>query len=324
MFKRVFQLTQQQPIDECLALLGDCLVADLSRGDVEPIVTICRTTVTDLSARPRPALSRMGAPPSHEPAPLGRAAPALWALRGPAAGLCCYNAQLRSHPVEPAHASAPHQLTAARARASQTANEQTGGLVAAVLGMLGLEEKDVADGDTLESLGMDSMQVAEIRARLQRALGRPIPLEEVCAGACPRAPPAVPPVAAAPHGLSPERAQVFVVCLTVCSADSGGWFKWSLRSAEMHIDWRAVAGAPRIGLEHRPLSLCVTRAQVGALTVARMREVEAEAGLTPAPAADGAAGGGAEAEPAGADPEFAPAAQAPAAPEVQPRARDCV
>ena len=30
-------------------------------------------------------------------------------------------------------------------------------------------------------------------------------------------------------------------------------------------------------------------AQVGALTVARMREVEAEAGLTPAPKADGAA-----------------------------------
>ena len=93
----------------------------------------------------------------------------------------------------------------------------------------------------------------------------------------------------------------------------------------MHIDWRAVAGAPRSGLEHRPLSLCdVTRAQVGALTVARMREVEAEAGLTPAPAADGAAGGGAEAEPAGADPEFAPAAQAPAAAEVQPRAHNCV
>ena len=50
--------------------------------------------------------------------------------------------------------------------------------MAAVLGMLGLEEKDVAEGDTLESLGMDSMQVAEIRARLQRALGRPMPLEE--------------------------------------------------------------------------------------------------------------------------------------------------
>ena len=52
------------------------------------------------------------------------------------------------------------------------------GLVAAVLGMLGLEEKDVGEGETLESLGMDSMQVAEIRARLQRALGRPMPLEE--------------------------------------------------------------------------------------------------------------------------------------------------
>ncbi len=60
----------------------------------------------------------------------------------------------------------------------QAAVEQAGGLVEAVLGMLGLEEKDVTDGDTLESLGMDSMQVAEIRSRLQRALGRPIPLEE--------------------------------------------------------------------------------------------------------------------------------------------------
>ena len=60
----------------------------------------------------------------------------------------------------------------------KAAGEDAGGLVAAVLGMLGLEEKDVGETETLESLGMDSMQVAEIRARLQRALGRPIPLEE--------------------------------------------------------------------------------------------------------------------------------------------------
>jgi hypothetical protein len=87
--------------------------------------------------------------------------------------------------------------------------------------------------------------------------------------------------------------------------------------------WRAAAGAPRTSPEHGPLSPReVARAQVGALTVARMREVEAEAGLTPAPAGDGAAAGDAEAKPAGADPEFAPAAQAPAAPEVQPRARN--
>ena len=51
MFKRVFQLTQQQPIDECLTLLGDCLVADFDSRSVQPIISICRTTVTDLSAR---------------------------------------------------------------------------------------------------------------------------------------------------------------------------------------------------------------------------------------------------------------------------------
>ena len=51
----------------------------------------------------------------------------------------------------------------------------------AVLGLLGLEDKDVSNSDTLEGLGVDSMQLAEIRARLQRALCRPVPIEEVCA-----------------------------------------------------------------------------------------------------------------------------------------------
>ena len=68
----------------------------------------------------------------------------------------------------------------------QAAAGEAGGLVEAVLAMLGLEEKNVSETDTLESLGMDSMQVAEIRARLQRALGRPIPLEE--ARLAPRSP----------------------------------------------------------------------------------------------------------------------------------------
>ena len=54
-----------------------------------------------------------------------------------------------------------------------------GGLVAAMLSMLGLEEKDVKNSDKLASFGVDSMQLAEIRSRLQRAMGRPIPLEEV-------------------------------------------------------------------------------------------------------------------------------------------------
>ena len=54
----------------------------------------------------------------------------------------------------------------------------------AVLGLLGLEDKDVSNSDTLLGLGVDSMQLAEIRARLQRALCRPVPMEEVraCSG----------------------------------------------------------------------------------------------------------------------------------------------
>ena len=59
-----------------------------------------------------------------------------------------------------------------------------GGLLAAMLGMLGLEEKDVKDSDTLAGFGVDSMQTAEIRSRLQRALGRPIPLEEASCLSC--------------------------------------------------------------------------------------------------------------------------------------------
>ena len=66
---------------------------------------------------------------------------------------------------------------------SQATGDQ-GKLVDAVLALLGLEANAVADTDTMESLGMDSMQVAEVRARLQRALGRTVPLEEVapCCG----------------------------------------------------------------------------------------------------------------------------------------------
>ena len=63
----------------------------------------------------------------------------------------------------------------------QAAGDQ-GSLVDAVLALLGLEASAVADTDTMESLGMDSMQVAEVRARLQRALGRTVPLEEVLLG----------------------------------------------------------------------------------------------------------------------------------------------
>lgn len=52
--KRVFQLTFEQPVDECLALLGDCLVADLERRAVEPVITICRRNIDNLTVRPTP------------------------------------------------------------------------------------------------------------------------------------------------------------------------------------------------------------------------------------------------------------------------------
>ena len=59
-------------------------------------------------------------------------------------------------------------------------NDDAGGnLLAAVLAILGMDEKNIKEDQSLEGMGMDSMQVLEIRTRLQRATGHPIPLEEV-------------------------------------------------------------------------------------------------------------------------------------------------
>lgn len=62
MGKRVFQLILEQPVDECLSLLGDCLVADLEARAVEPIVTICRSAIHNLTVRPDAKLSPAVAP----------------------------------------------------------------------------------------------------------------------------------------------------------------------------------------------------------------------------------------------------------------------
>ena len=61
----------------------------------------------------------------------------------------------------------------------QDSNDAGGSLLAAVLGILGMDEKNIKEDQSLEGMGMDSMQVLEIRTRLQRATGHPIPLEEV-------------------------------------------------------------------------------------------------------------------------------------------------
>lgn len=52
---RMFKLLAQQPIDECLELLGDCIVAGLERHSMEPIFTITRkffSLVTVRSTQP--------------------------------------------------------------------------------------------------------------------------------------------------------------------------------------------------------------------------------------------------------------------------------
>lgn len=49
----------------------------------------------------------------------------------------------------------------------------------AILGIMGLSEANVGENDDLSQMGIDSMQVVEVRSTLQRALGRPFPLEEV-------------------------------------------------------------------------------------------------------------------------------------------------
>jgi hypothetical protein len=45
--------------------------------------------------------------------------------------------------------------------------------------LLGIKEGEIGDNENLSGMGIDSMQVVEDRARIQRALGRPFPLEEV-------------------------------------------------------------------------------------------------------------------------------------------------
>ena len=52
-------------------------------------------------------------------------------------------------------------------------------LVAAVLDVLGATDGGVPEHETLGAMGVDSIQSVEVRSRVQRALGRPFPLDEV-------------------------------------------------------------------------------------------------------------------------------------------------
>eukprot|EP00884_Botryococcus_braunii_P007439 jgi/Botrbrau1/16697/Bobra.0213s0002.1 len=52
-------------------------------------------------------------------------------------------------------------------------------LVSAVLAVMGVTEQNIGENGSLSQLGIDSMQVVEVRAILQRELGRPFPLDQV-------------------------------------------------------------------------------------------------------------------------------------------------
>ena len=61
----------------------------------------------------------------------------------------------------------------------QTDADDGKGLVEMVMDLLGIDPASIGEDDNLAGMGIDSMQVVEVRARIQRSLGRPIPLEEV-------------------------------------------------------------------------------------------------------------------------------------------------
>ena len=58
-------------------------------------------------------------------------------------------------------------------------DDDSKGLVQLVMGMLGIDPGSVGEDDNLAGMGIDSMQAVEVRSKMQRKLGRPIPLEEV-------------------------------------------------------------------------------------------------------------------------------------------------
>ena len=73
-----------------------------------------------------------------------------------------------------------HAPDLACAHAEQGAAKKAGSRVEAVLGLPGLEDKGVRASNTLLSLGVESMQLADLyRALQESALCRPVPMEEV-------------------------------------------------------------------------------------------------------------------------------------------------
>ena len=51
--------------------------------------------------------------------------------------------------------------------------------MATVLELMGLKEGEIGENDSLAEMGLDSLQLVEIRSKVQSAIGRPLPLEQV-------------------------------------------------------------------------------------------------------------------------------------------------
>ena len=51
--------------------------------------------------------------------------------------------------------------------------------MATVLELMGLKEGEIGESDSLAEMGLDSLQLVEIRSKVQSAIGRPLPLEQV-------------------------------------------------------------------------------------------------------------------------------------------------
>ena len=52
------------------------------------------------------------------------------------------------------------------------------GLVETVLELMGVQEAGLGERNTLADMGMDSLQMVEIRTKIATAIGRPMPLEQ--------------------------------------------------------------------------------------------------------------------------------------------------
>ena len=182
---RLLEFSTPQPVDECLAILGESMVRT---DEMAAVLSVYAKAVKDgdvSTCPPAKSCSRPG-PASH-----ARQRPchakASRQSEGTAAGAGVQKVRQGTkimQRMQQVHCVCGQQQALmqrlSRYSAPMQANEDDGkGLVEMVMDLLGIDPAAIGEDDNLAGMGIDSMQVVEVRARIQRALGRPIPLEEV-------------------------------------------------------------------------------------------------------------------------------------------------